>query len=47
MSSNDKKRVRVDLTEEQRKKVNETKEVPPTEFNAEELEDRIAPAQMI
>jgi hypothetical protein len=38
-------KVRVDLTEEQRRKAEETDEGNDVGFEAEELEQRIAPAQ--
>lgn len=48
MSKQEKDRIRIELTEEQRKRVQETtgQDATAIEFTAEELEERIAPAKM-
>lgn len=48
MSEQGKRQVRIELTEEQRKKLREEtgKDAEAVEFTAEELEDRIAPLRL-
>ena len=45
---NEKPRIRIELTEEQKKKIKEVsgEEISVIEFSPEELEDRIAPIRM-
>ena len=45
---NEKPRIRIELTEEQKKKIKEAsgEEITVIEFTAQELEDRIAPRSM-